>query len=450
VTLNGERAIPSQGPGVAAAPEEAVDELPARITLGREMSVMSSSSRTISASELGTRIPAPQVTSDPKALSSGVQQMAVLPETTGPEPISLIVRTRQAWERALSGSNELVGSRPLTDEAARDIMHHKLGQAGPAPTSNAVQPLPIGGTTDWAVTFPDSLDGSGDVSSKGPVELSRYFFVSGDRVPPKNSESREMIHAIPDITGKAPQDQTEMTDLGLFRPPQHEDSYPGRTLQYLIPQGSGQHTPLGPKPTAIGMADAAHHPDHPGGQSTDPGQKSFESWTTLGGSVKLGESSPSNQEITMHDPEFLFRIASRIFSQAEQGGGRIQLQLKPSMFGKLDISAQTSAGHVSATILAESEAVKSYLENNIHILQKNLQDQGLKVDRIQVFLMNDLGSSAPKHHQDSHGSGPGSGSNSNSEESGWKFPSANGDDAHPVDIDALAILGPHSTFHTVA
>jgi hypothetical protein len=156
------------------------------------------------------------------------------------------------------------------------------------------------------------------------------------------------------------------------------------------------------------------------------------------------KSSAPSQE-----PDFLAQLAARMQMQLRDGESMMRIQLKPSTLGHLEIKAETTMGGVAATILTESPNVKNYLEHNLHILQQSLQDQGLKIDRIQVVVQEGFW----LHH-------PSSGNQESRSGSGQR------EEADPsvrrrerveqtveelaLDAHTLALMSPHRTFHTVA
>jgi flagellar hook-length control protein FliK len=102
---------------------------------------------------------------------------------------------------------------------------------------------------------------------------------------------------------------------------------------------------------------------------------------------------PGAAEATTSRPkEFIFQLADRIQVQLRDGKGEIRIQLHPENLGHLEIKAEATVAGVVARIVAESSTVKNYLETNLHLLQQSLQDQGLKIDRIQVTVQDQGGS----------------------------------------------------------
>ncbi|MBZ5495428.1 MAG: flagellar hook-length control protein FliK [Acidobacteriia bacterium] len=148
-------------------------------------------------------------------------------------------------------------------------------------------------------------------------------------------------------------------------------------------------------------------------------------------------------------PDFLSQLAERIQMQLRDGENIIRVQLKPGTLGRMEIRAETSGAGVLATITTESASVRDYLEHNLHLLQQSFQDQGLKVDRINVAVQEGFW---PQHtspgHQESRS---GSGQQGESGLPVWPGePLEMPGEELIVDPQTIAVLNPHSTFHTIA
>ncbi len=156
------------------------------------------------------------------------------------------------------------------------------------------------------------------------------------------------------------------------------------------------------------------------------------------------EAAPSQPK------EFISQLAERMQVQMQDGKEEIRIQLKPDMLGHLEIRAESTANGVVARIVAESGNVKNYLESNLHLLHQSLQDQGLKVDRIQVTIQESspsfsgslLGHSAQSGNSGSgyHGRGTGKPSDISSSQP----------EELNVDPTTWLSLNPNTRFHTVA
>jgi len=150
--------------------------------------------------------------------------------------------------------------------------------------------------------------------------------------------------------------------------------------------------------------------------------------------------------------EFVLQLAERIRFQLQDGKGEIRIQLKPDSLGRLEIRAESSLNGVVARIFAESNAVKNYLESNLHLLQQTLQEQGLKIDRIQVSVQDGFGSpSSAGYTLESGNTGPGyQGRGTGRIPAPADFPPASPQEELPVDAATWVSLNPNVRFHTIA
>jgi flagellar hook-length control protein FliK len=161
---------------------------------------------------------------------------------------------------------------------------------------------------------------------------------------------------------------------------------------------------------------------------------------------------PGAAEATASRPkEFIIQLADRIQVQLRDGKGEIRIQLQPDNLGHLEIRAESTVNGVVARIVAESSSIKNYLETNLHLLQQSLQDQGLKVERIQVSVQDNNGfdSFAGYAAQSGHtGPGPQGRGNGRSGASG----SLRVEPSEELAVDPLTwvSLNPNIRFHTVA
>ncbi|MBN1571467.1 MAG: flagellar hook-length control protein FliK [Acidobacteria bacterium] len=150
--------------------------------------------------------------------------------------------------------------------------------------------------------------------------------------------------------------------------------------------------------------------------------------------------------------ELVFQLADHIRVQLREGKGEIRIQLKPDLLGRIEIKAETTGSGVTARIATESESVKSYLENNLQLLQQTLNDQGLRVDRIHIIVQDALDSRSSSGFGAQLGhSGSGRNSHnpdvsSNVSESGIRAPM----DEITLDPQSWLALNPGNRFYTVA
>jgi flagellar hook-length control protein FliK len=162
--------------------------------------------------------------------------------------------------------------------------------------------------------------------------------------------------------------------------------------------------------------------------------------------------SASEPASTTQSKEFILQVAERIQFQMREGKETVRIQLKPDSLGRIEIKAENTASGMVARIVTESSNVKSYLENNLHILQQTLQEQGLKIDRIHIVVSDSLDSSSFSG-QNAHFNHAGSG---HSESESYGSPGLSGSmTTNPLEEISLdpttwISLNPNIRFHTVA
>jgi hypothetical protein len=149
--------------------------------------------------------------------------------------------------------------------------------------------------------------------------------------------------------------------------------------------------------------------------------------------------------------QFFVQLAEKFQILVRNGTGEIRVQLKPENLGKLEINAQTGVHGVIARIATESGSVKSYLESNLQLLHQSFQDQGLKVERIDVLIQGGFDARNSTAQQQSHGHSGSPGSQGHSAPAlAVQSESDSAPDEILVDPMTLMYLRPNSTFHTTA
>lgn len=64
----------------------------------------------------------------------------------------------------------------------------------------------------------------------------------------------------------------------------------------------------------------------------------------------------------------------------------MEMQLNPESLGKLNLSVESRNGIVTAQITAQEEAVKVAIEGQIELLKQTLEEQGLKIEAVEVSV----------------------------------------------------------------
>ncbi|MCI9137325.1 MAG: hypothetical protein HFH48_07150 [Lachnospiraceae bacterium] len=87
-----------------------------------------------------------------------------------------------------------------------------------------------------------------------------------------------------------------------------------------------------------------------------------------------------NVEEIMRQVSHMTRV---MVSQAESS---IEMQLNPANLGKVYLQVVSREGVITAQLAAQNEAVKEALENQVAILKENMNQQGIKVEAIEVTI----------------------------------------------------------------
>lgn len=93
----------------------------------------------------------------------------------------------------------------------------------------------------------------------------------------------------------------------------------------------------------------------------------------------LGMQDMSTQEI--YD-----QIAEYMRSNISADTSEVEMQLNPENLGKLNIHLTSKQGEVSAHFIAQNEVVKAVLETQMLQLKEQFEQQGMKVDAIEVTV----------------------------------------------------------------
>ncbi len=150
--------------------------------------------------------------------------------------------------------------------------------------------------------------------------------------------------------------------------------------------------------------------------------------------------------------EFMTELSGRIRSQVHAGDSLIRIQIRPDYLGYLEIHAKNGIEGLTARISTESGAVKSLLENNLSMLQQSLQDQGFKVERIEIVVHDALGRGMTfsQQHTSGHSEHGHSGQSSSSPSGSFSGSASAAAEQESAELGTRPAVGPNSTFHTIA
>lgn len=82
----------------------------------------------------------------------------------------------------------------------------------------------------------------------------------------------------------------------------------------------------------------------------------------------------------------LNQVKDQIRISVNQETTTMEMQLNPESLGKVGLHIESKAGNITAQFLAQDESVRAALETQVADLRKSLEDQGIKVESVEVTL----------------------------------------------------------------
>jgi flagellar hook-length control protein FliK len=90
--------------------------------------------------------------------------------------------------------------------------------------------------------------------------------------------------------------------------------------------------------------------------------------------------------VPVDSARFLSRVA-KAFTAAQQRDGEVRLRLSPPELGSLRLQVSVQDGVMVARMETETEAARTSLTNNLPALRERLAEQGIRVERFDIDLM---------------------------------------------------------------
>jgi flagellar hook-length control protein FliK len=118
-------------------------------------------------------------------------------------------------------------------------------------------------------------------------------------------------------------------------------------------------------------------------------------------SVRAARNAPANIDAS----RLLSRVA-RAFALAQERDGDIQLRLSPPELGSLKLTVQQQEGGLVARLETETESAKTALIENLPALRERLAEQGLRIERFDIDLMQRQPGGTPDRPGDQHRDAP--------------------------------------------
>jgi flagellar hook-length control protein FliK len=91
---------------------------------------------------------------------------------------------------------------------------------------------------------------------------------------------------------------------------------------------------------------------------------------------------------------------AKAFLSAQQRDGEVRLRLSPPELGSLRLQVSVQDGVMVARMETETEAARSSLVNNLPTLRERLAEQGIRVERFDIDLMQRPSTGTPDRPSD--------------------------------------------------
>ncbi|MDL1962733.1 MAG: flagellar hook-length control protein FliK, partial [Deltaproteobacteria bacterium] len=108
---------------------------------------------------------------------------------------------------------------------------------------------------------------------------------------------------------------------------------------------------------------------------------------------RVSDTSPQAKETQLSQKPLQTEVLTQIVKKAsfnlKNGQTEVKIDLKPEFLGRIQLKISTENHQVMVRILTEIPLVKDMIENNINQLKADLQNHGLEIDKLDVFVAND-------------------------------------------------------------
>lgn len=125
------------------------------------------------------------------------------------------------------------------------------------------------------------------------------------------------------------------------------------------------------------------HSETIGGEETALASSNHVSEKNMGSDIQLKEVSQFHRQF---EPVVMRQLVEKTFLGIENGRSLIKINLKPELFGHLRMKISTEKNQVAIRIITEAPIVKEIIENNLNQLRADFQNQGLEIEKFNVFV----------------------------------------------------------------
>lgn len=290
---------------------------------------------------------------------------------------------------------------PIDDAAGEPATNHREAARDGGATGG--ESLPAAQT---GVELPTSADApatnnAGEFKVQSEAPSSAAIEATTDAAPKVDATDHEPANVAPAAEYvDAPSGRSEDPDQGSAdrEAPSLADSAPSGTQ---VPPGESQSSRV---PFAAEVAvppgppAAVQAPANSNGSSTPVATAPSPATRPMSHFLSRNEEAAGRPDrpVEVQQSRLVHRVA-RAFQVAQQRGGDLKLRLSPPELGSLKIELRVQDGVMSARLETETQSARTALVESLPALRERLAEQGIRIDRFDVDLMQQQG----------HGPGPG-------------------------------------------
>ncbi len=153
-------------------------------------------------------------------------------------------------------------------------------------------------------------------------------------------------------------------------------------------EGSRQPVPESSAPLTIaiedGGGDSLSAAILRAGRTAPPSENAADKVATAGAAPK-----PPDAERAAVKGDVVEQIVQRAAVHLKNDQGMARIDLKPEFLGQVRMQIVTDSQQVTVRIITELPMVRDLIEQNLHQLKSDLQQQGLQVERVEVSVGDD-------------------------------------------------------------
>lgn len=102
--------------------------------------------------------------------------------------------------------------------------------------------------------------------------------------------------------------------------------------------------------------------------------------------VTVSNVAGSVQNTTVNVTDIIQQVSEFTKIMYQENVTSMEMQLNPENLGKIYVQVSSKEGVITAQLAAQNEAVKEVLESQVAVLKENMNQQGLKVEAVEVTI----------------------------------------------------------------